>query len=196
MNYTRDPFTSKLFRVNLKWILSELPTELEALRESPELTVKTETVGHVNITSNWISEIQQCFWSTQQPYGRTQYFNRQLLGNNILAFNFWIDFIDFIFLYFYHHLCIYCNGVHNHVMSYTDVYTEAVVISMFKEWHACDVLDETNQLTGNVSLCKVCPPMIVQKIEWVHFNPVGSQYFKSNLIKILLTTNLKNLFLD
>ena len=32
-------------------------------------------------------------------------------------------------------------------MSYTDVYTEAVVISMFKEWHACDVLDETNQLT-------------------------------------------------
>ena len=58
MNYTRDPFTSKLFRVNLKWILSELPTELEALRESPELTVKTETVGHVNITSNWINEIQ------------------------------------------------------------------------------------------------------------------------------------------
>ena len=54
-------------------------------------------------------------------------------------------------------------------MSYTlhlyNVYTEAVVISMFKEWHACDVLDETNQLTGNVSLCKVCPPMIVQKIE-------------------------------
>ena len=42
-------------------VLSELPTELEALRESPELTVKTETVGHVNITSNWISEIQQCF---------------------------------------------------------------------------------------------------------------------------------------
>ena len=36
----------------------ELPTELEALRESPELTVKTETVGHVNITSNWINEIQ------------------------------------------------------------------------------------------------------------------------------------------
>ena len=58
MNYTRDPFTSKLFRVNLKWILSELPTELDALRKSPELTVKTETVGYVNITSNWISEIQ------------------------------------------------------------------------------------------------------------------------------------------
>ena len=39
----------------------ELPTELEALRESHELTVKTETVGYVNITSNWIGEIQQCF---------------------------------------------------------------------------------------------------------------------------------------
>ena len=46
-------------------VLSELPTELEAPRESPELTVltvlKTETVGYVNITSNWISEIQLCF---------------------------------------------------------------------------------------------------------------------------------------
>ena len=62
MNYTRDPFTRGLLRVNLKWILSELPraTVLKALRESPELTVKTETVGYVNITSNWISEIQQC----------------------------------------------------------------------------------------------------------------------------------------
>ena len=39
----------------------ELPTELEAPRESPELTVKTETVRYVNITSNWISEIQLCF---------------------------------------------------------------------------------------------------------------------------------------
>ena len=43
------------------FIESELPTEFEALRESPELTVKTETVGYVNITSNWIREIQQCF---------------------------------------------------------------------------------------------------------------------------------------
>ena len=39
----------------------ELPTELEALRESPEVTVKTETVGYVNITSNWMGEIQRCF---------------------------------------------------------------------------------------------------------------------------------------
>ena len=93
------------------FIESELPTEFEALNESPELTVKTETVGYVNITSNWISEIQQCFWSTQQPYGRIQYFTRQLLSNNILAFNFCIDFINFIFLCYYHHLCNYCNRV-------------------------------------------------------------------------------------
>ena len=39
----------------------ELCTELEALKESPESTVKTQTVRYVNITSNWISEIQQCF---------------------------------------------------------------------------------------------------------------------------------------
>ena len=36
-------------------VLSELPTEFEALRESPILTDKTETVRYVNITSNWIS---------------------------------------------------------------------------------------------------------------------------------------------
>ena len=116
MDYTRDPFTSELFRVNLlsrNLVYCELPTELEALRESPELTVKTETVGHVNITSNWIGEIQQI-----NTTGRIQYFNRQLLGNNILAFNFCIDFIDFIFLYFYHHLCNYCNRVFSDQSSY------------------------------------------------------------------------------
>ena len=99
------------------FIESELPTEFEALRESPELTVKTETVGYVNITSNWIREIQQCFWSTQQPYGRIQYFNRQLLSNNILAFNFCIDFINFIFLCYYHHLRNYCNRVFSDQLS-------------------------------------------------------------------------------
>ena len=116
MDYTRDPFTSELFRVNLlsrNLVYCELPTELEALRESPELTVKTENVGYVNITSNWIGEIQQI-----NTTGRIQYFNRQLLGNNILAFNFCIDFIDFIFLYFYHHLCNYCNRVFSDQSSY------------------------------------------------------------------------------
>ena len=41
------------------------------------------------------------------------YFISQLLGNNILAFTFnsCIDFIDFTFLCFYHHLCNYCNRV-------------------------------------------------------------------------------------
>ena len=116
MDYTRDPFTSELFRVNLlsrNLVYCELPTELEALRESPELTVKTENVGYVNITSNWIGEIQQI-----NTTGRIQYFNRQLLGNNILAFNFCIDFIDFISLYFYHHLCNYCNRVFSDQSSY------------------------------------------------------------------------------
>ena len=59
MDHTRDPFTSELLRMNLlssNLVYCELPTELEALRESPELTVKTETVGYVNITSNWIGE--------------------------------------------------------------------------------------------------------------------------------------------
>ena len=42
-------------------IVSEPSTELEALKESLELTVKTQTVWYVNCTNNWISEIQQCF---------------------------------------------------------------------------------------------------------------------------------------
>ena len=123
-----------------------LPTELEALRELPEWTVKTETVGYVNITSNWIGEIQQCFRSTQQPYGRIQYFNRQLLGNNILAFNFCIDFIDFIFLYFYHHLCNYCNRVFSDQSSYVVcrcLYKDLCYFSVYRM--ACDVLDKANQ---------------------------------------------------
>ena len=42
-------------------MISGPPNELEALKESLELTVKTQTVRYVKITSNWISEIQQCF---------------------------------------------------------------------------------------------------------------------------------------
>ena len=42
-------------------IVSEPSTELEALKESLELTVKTQTVRYVNCANNRISEIQQCF---------------------------------------------------------------------------------------------------------------------------------------
>ena len=63
MNYTRDPCKRTL--PSESFIAEELtlcikPTELEAIIESPKLTVKTEAVGYVNITSNWISEIQRC----------------------------------------------------------------------------------------------------------------------------------------
>ena len=55
MNYTRDPCKRTL--PSESFIAEELtlcikPTELEAIIESPKLTVKTETVGYVNITSN------------------------------------------------------------------------------------------------------------------------------------------------
>ena len=48
---------------------------------------------------------------------------------------------------------------------------------------------------AHASLCTDVPSMIVQKIEWVHFHPVGSQCIKSNLIKIPLITNWKKTFL-
>ena len=109
------------------------------------INCSTQTVRYVKITSKWISEIQQCFWSTQQPYGRIQYFNSQLLGNNILAFtfNFCIDFIDFIFLCFYHHLCNYCNRV------FSDQSFNAVCRCLYR---GCCYFNmyKTNQFTGNV----------------------------------------------
>ena len=115
---------------------------LEKPTESPELTVKLKLFL---ITSNWISEIQQCFWSTQQPYGRIQYFKSQLLGNSILAstFNFCIDFIDFIFLCCYHHLCNYCNRV------FIDQSSNAVCRCLYRSCCYFNVY-KTNQLTGNV----------------------------------------------
>ena len=86
----------------------------------------------VNITSNWISEIQQCFLSTQRPCGRIQYFKSQLLGNNILAFtfNFCIDFIDFFVFIITYAITAIAYLVINLVMPYVDVYTKAVVISI------------------------------------------------------------------
>ena len=96
------------------------------------INCSTQTVRYVKITSKWISEIQQCFWSTQQPYGRIQYFNSQLLGNNILAFtfNFCIDFIDFFVFIITYAITAIAYLVINLVMPYVDVYTEAVVISI------------------------------------------------------------------
>ena len=146
--YARDPFTSELFRVSLyqETLYSKWATYwVRSAKRITRINCSTQTIRYVNITSNWISEIQQCFWSTQQPYGRIQYFKSQLLGNNILAFtfNFCIDFIDFIFLCFYHHLCNYCNRVFSDQSSNTAcrcLYRGCCYFNMYK----------TNQLTGNV----------------------------------------------
>lgn len=56
----------------------------ESLRESSIFNVKIETVGYSNITSNWISEIQQRV-SVKHNKG-IQYFNCQVLSNNILLY--------------------------------------------------------------------------------------------------------------
>ena len=101
--------------------------------------------------------------------------NLVLQGNTILAFNSCIDFIDFIFLYFYHHLCIYCNRVFSDQSSYVIcrcLYRGSQRLLLFQclIWRmACDVLnktkshnrtcpinimalDKTNQLTGTAYL--------------------------------------------
>ena len=118
---------------------------VRSVKRITRINCSTQTVRYVKITSKWISEIQQCFWSTQQPYGRIQYLKSQLLGNNILAFtfNFCIDFIDFIFLCFYHHLCNYCNRVFSDQSSNAAcrcLYRGCCYFNMYK----------TNQSTGSV----------------------------------------------
>ena len=40
------------------------------------------------------------------------------------------------------------------------------------------------------------PPMIIQKIEQVNFNPVGSQCFKSYLTKTLLITKKNSVHVE
>ena len=98
--------------------------------------------------------------------------NLVLQGNTILAFNSCIDFIDFIFLYFYHHLCIYCNRVFSDQSSYVIcrcLYRGCCYFNVWVWRMACDVLnktkshnrtcpinimalDKTNQLTGTAYL--------------------------------------------
>ena len=89
--------------------------------------------------------MQQCFWSTQQPYGRIQYFKSKLFGNNILAFtfNFCIDFIYYIFLCFCNHLYNYCNRI------FSDQSSNAVCRCLYR---GCCYFNmyKTNQLTRNV----------------------------------------------
>ena len=63
----------------------EISTKLEALKRITRINCSLKLKRYVKVTSNLIGEIQQCFWLTQQPYGRIKYFNRQLLGNNIVA---------------------------------------------------------------------------------------------------------------
>ena len=135
--YARDPFTSELFRVSLYQETFQMYSKwatywIRSAKRNTRINCSTQTVRYVNITSNWISEIQQSFWSTKQPYGRVQYFNSQLLGNNILAFtfNFCIDFIDFIWSVFIivYAIILIAYLMINLLMPYVDVYTEAVVI--------------------------------------------------------------------
>ena len=72
----------------------------ESLRESSIFNVKTETVGYSNITSNWISEIQQ---RVSVKHNRlleeetTREFST-LIARFQVTISCCINFVDFIFL--------------------------------------------------------------------------------------------------
>ena len=129
-DYARDPFTSELFRVSLyqETLYSKWATYwVRSAKRITRINCSTQTVRYVNITSNWISEIQQCFWSTQQPYGRIQYFKSQLLHLIFVLISLILSFFVFIIIYA---IIDIAYLVINLLMPYVDVQTEAVVISI------------------------------------------------------------------
>ena len=73
-------------------------------------------------------------------YGRIQYFNSQILGNSVLAFTFkfCIDFIDFIFLCFYHHRV------------FSDQSFNVVCTCLYRGCCYFNTVLKKNQFTGNV----------------------------------------------
>ena len=118
---------------------------LEAPTESPELTVKLKLFL---IRASGSVKFNSVFDQLNSPMGwknSVLAFKSQLLGNSILAstFNFCIDFIDFIFLCCYHHLCNYCNRV------FIDQSSNAVCRCLYRSCCYFNVY-KTNQLTGNV----------------------------------------------
>ena len=86
-------------------VCCEISTELEALKRITRINCSLKLKRYVKVTSNLIGEIQQCFWLTQQPYGRIKYFNRQLLGNNILA----LILYDWNYVFLLHPDCTYLS---------------------------------------------------------------------------------------
>ena len=128
------------------------------------------------------------FWSTQQPYGKIQYLKSQLSGNNILAFtfSFCIDFIDFIFLCFYHHLFNYWNRV------FSDQSSNAVCRYLYRGCCYFNIC-KTNQLTGNVYNDSEVTIMVKEDIRSCYAKYV---FFVGNINNVIVSLVLLGLFTD
>ena len=92
-------------------MVSEPPNELQALKESLEFTVKTQTVWHVNSVFDQHNSLMEEF------------------STSIASF--WVS-ISLLLHYFIiiYPIIVITYLVINLLMSYVDVYTEAIVISI------------------------------------------------------------------
>ena len=103
-------------------MVSEPPNELQVLKESLELTVKTQTVWHVNSVFDQHNSLMEEFSTSIASFW---------VSITLLLHLFFV-LISLILSFFvsYHHLYNYCNHVFSDQSSNVDVYTEAVVISI------------------------------------------------------------------
>ena len=107
-------------------VLSELPTELEAERESPALTVKTETVRHVigSVKFNSVSDQRNSLMEEFSPSIASFWVTISLLLIFVLILS------SFIFIIIYASIEI-AFLVINYLMLYADVYIDCKTVRTF-----------------------------------------------------------------
>ena len=126
--------------------VSELPTELEALKESPELTVKLNCSLRKTLRATGSVKFNS---ASDQHNSLMEEFSTSIasfwITISLLLIFVLISLILSFFIFIIIYAIIIAFLVISHLMLYVDVYTEAVVLSILIR-----LLDKTNQLTGYV----------------------------------------------
>ena len=105
-------------------MVSEPPNELQVLKESLELTVKTQTVWHVNSVFDQHNSLMEEFSTSIASFWVSI---TLLLHLFFVLISLILSFFVFIIIY---PIIVITYLVINLLMSYVDVYTEAIVISI------------------------------------------------------------------
>ena len=106
-------------------MVSEPPNELQALKESLEFTVKTQTVWHVNSVFDQHNSLMEEFSTSIASFWVSISLLLHLFF--VVLISLILSFFVFIIIY---PIIVITYLVINLLMSYVDVYTEAIVISI------------------------------------------------------------------